>query len=225
MEERKMPPLAATTSAADILKYQNQLVRTQDVEPLGRMQKIAIGPVAGYIPPPGDALIAKFGRIIELRDRVLPIAQSRDRSMIVVMAPMVLADGRVGLPDLPDPQWTPPAPTKEEIEGIEIIDEKTGRKIRKFPETSARQNVRMLPQRLEDRAESRLQGTNFLVFSPVLRITFQPEINKRMIGDAWLIECKYNNADRTHMTLLVDERTGETHFFGGAYEILGNAPK
>ena len=145
--------------------------------------------------------------------------------MLLVPALLVDRAGRVSLPDLPDPNWIAPAPTKEEIEGIEKVNTVTGQKYREFPKDSPRANVRMIPQRLEDRAEGRLEKTNFLVFSPVLRITFQPEINKRMVGDAWVIECKYNNADQTHMALLVDQQTGETHFYGGAYEIVGNMPR
>lgn len=216
----------ATMSAADILKYQNDCVRTGDLEFLGRLQKIAIGPVAGYVPPPNDPIIAKFGRFIELRGSFLPIGQTKDRSMLLVTAPLVdKVTGFVTLPDLPDPNWVPPPPSKEEVEGKQVWDQASQRMVTKFPESSPRQNVRMVPQRLEDRAEGRLEGTNFLIFSPVLRITFQPEINRRLVGDAWVIECKFDNATRTHMALLVDQKTGETHFFGGAYEILGNAPK
>lgn len=215
----------ATMDAASILKYQNYLIRTGNYETLGKMQKIAVGPHGSYTPPANDPIIAKFGRFIELRGTPLPLAQSRDRSMLIVPALMIAADGRVGLPDLPDPNYQPPPPTKEEIEGVDVLDEKTGKMVRKFPDSTARATVRMLPQRLEDRAEGRLEKTNFLVFSPVLRITFQPEINQRMVGDAWVVECKFNPADRTSMALLVDQKTGETHFFGGAYEIIGNRPE
>lgn len=217
---------SAVMSPADILKYQNELVRTGNNEPLGRMQKIAIGPNAAYVPLTTDPILTKFGRFIELRDRSLPIAQSKDRTQLLITAPLLdRATGYVKLPDLPDPNWVPPPPSKEEVEGKEVWDQAAQRMVTKFPETSPRQNVRMIPQQLEDRAEGVLEGTNFLIFSPVLRITFQPEINKRMVGDAWVIEAKYDAATRTHMALLIDRKTGEAHFFGGAYEILGNAPK
>ena len=45
-----------------------------------------------------------------------------------------------------------------------------------------------------------------------------------MVGDAWLIDCRFNPADRTHMALLVDQKTGEVHFFGGMFEVLGSSP-
>jgi len=216
----------ATMDAAGILKYQNDLIRTGDYLPLGKMQKIAIGPNGQYVAPVNDPIIAKMGRFIELRDRPMPLAQSRDRSMLLVPAMLLASDGRVGLPDLPDPNWVAPPPTTEEIEGVEVRDEVSGKMIRKFPAlgSSPRANPRMVPQRLEDRAEGRLEKTNFLVFSPVIGITFQPEIQNRMVGDAWLVECRFNPADRTHMALMVDQKTGEIHFYGGQFEILGSSP-
>lgn len=210
--------------AAGILKFQSDLIRTGDYLPLGKMQKIAIGPNAAYIAPVNDPIIAKFGRFIELRNRPLPLAQSRDRSMLIVPALLQDASGRVELPALPDPGWTPPPPSQEDIEGVEMVDTVTGRKWREPAKTSARDNVPMLPQRLEDRAEGRLEKTNFLVFSPVIGISFQPEIEKRMVGDAWLIECRFNPVDRTHMAMLVDQATGAVHFYGGQFEILGSSP-
>ncbi len=218
-----MSPSAVMTPA-DILKFQNECVRTGNFEPLGRMQKIAIGPIAGYVPPADDPIIAKFGRFIELRDRPLPLAQARDRSMLLVPALLVASDGRVTLPDLPDPNWIAPPPSDEEVKGKDVWDQAAQRMVTKFPTDSPRAHPKMVPQRLEDRAEGRLDGTNFLVFSPVIGITFQPEMNKRLVGDAWLIEGRYNGADRTHMALLVDQKTGEIHFFGGAFEILGSSP-
>jgi len=214
----------ATISTADILKFQAECVRTGNLEPLGRMQKIAIGPNGQYIAPQNDPIIAKVGRFIELRDRPLPLGQTRDRSMLLVPGLLLTKDNRVELPDLPDPNWTPPPPTKEEIEGVEVVDTVTGKKTRVFPTDSPRAHPHMLPQRLIDRAEGRLEKTNFLVFSPVVGITFQPEIANRLVGDAWLINCKFNPADRTHMALLVDQQTGAVHFFGGMYEIIGSSP-
>lgn len=213
-------------SPADILKYQNDLVRTGKFEPLGKMQKIAIGPNAAWAPRGDDPIMAKIGRFIELRDRPLPIAQSPDRSMLLLLAPLVDPAGYVTLPDLPNPTWTPPNPTKEEIEGIKVMKKGPDGKMhetREFPKDSPRLNVPMIKQNLVDRAEGYLEGTNFLVFSPVERITFQPEISHRMVGDAWLIVGKPDPATHTKLTLLIDQKTGEMHFFGGRYEIIGSS--
>lgn len=217
-----------TMTPADVLKYQNDLIRTGKFFPLGRMQKIAIGPAASYTPPSSDPIIRKFGRLIELRDRMLPIGQSEDRSMILITAPLLDAAGRVSLPDLPDPEWTPPPPSREEIEGFKVkkVVDGVEREVTEFPKgNSERYAPRMVPQRLRDRTNEKLEGSNFLIFSPVLTISFQPEIQKRLVGDAWLIRCSYSRMDDTHPTLLIDEATGESHFFGGLYEVVGNAQR
>lgn len=236
---------------ADILKYQNEIVRTGKYISLGRMQKIAIGPAAGYTPPPADPYIRRFGRLIDLRDQFLPIAQSPDRMMLLIPAPLVnKSTNRVQLPDLPDPDWTPAVRTREELEGQEITLTFAEDRLRESEEKgdlraaaqwrAARDNIkgghpvrmpydrpvekdraRMIPQRLEDRTNELLEGTNFLVFSPVLSVTFQPELEKRLVADAWIITFGHNPADRTDASLLVDRQTGECHFFGGLYDISG----
>lgn len=232
---------AATITTADVLKFQNDMVRTGNYEPLGRMQKIAIGPNALWNPAvkaAHDPILQKFGRFIELRNAPLPIGQTRDRSQLLICAPFPTDGNGVVLPDLPDPEWVAPAPTKEEIEGVEVekeIKDASGkvvgtRKVREFPKESPRHNVKMLKQSLFDRADSYIDGTNFLVFSPVLKVTFQPELNKRMVGDAWVITAmnpdgslKINPYDNSHLSLIVDRKTGEAHFYGGLFEILGNS--
>jgi hypothetical protein len=243
-----------TRTPADILKYQSELVRTGKSFPLGRMQKISIGPAAGYVAPPADPYIRKFGRLIDLRDRFLPIAQSPDKSMILVTAPLVDRNNRVQLPDVPDPDWTPAGYTGEELEraaqGQEITLAMAERAIAEAQAAgntrevakwrAAAQNVRdgfkvsmpverpiekdlarMIPQRLEDRTNEILEGTQFLVFSPVINVAFQPEIERRLVGTAWTLQFGYNPADGTHPSLLIDRQTGETHFFGGLYDIFG----
>jgi hypothetical protein len=222
-----------TITAADILKFQNDCARTGQFMPLGRMQKISIGPNAAWAPRNDDPILQRVGRFIELRDQPLPLAQTIDRSLLIVPAPLLhRVTGRVELPDLPDPNWTPGQPTKEEIEGVEVeeeIKDATGqvlgrRKIRKFPAVdNSRRIAPMIKQSLEARAEGLLEGTNFLIFSPVISITFQPEIEKRLIGDAWVIKCSHDAATRTEMALLIDRATGEVHFYGGKFEVMGNA--
>lgn len=218
-----------TMTPADILKLQSEYVRTGKYLPLGRMQKISIGPAGGYTPPDNDPYIRKYGRMIELRDRPMPIAYSLDRSMILVTAPLIDRAGRVALPDVPVPDWVAPTRTKEEIEGYEV--ELNGQRVRISADQEIRDGrivnkpleerftAKMIPQNLRDRTNVKLDGSNFLVFEPVERIVFQPELESRLIGTAWWIDCKFNPMDRTYVTLLVDEQTGETHFFGGSYEV------
>lgn len=206
-----------TMTPANILKYQNDLVRTGLGLPLGIAKKIAIGPAAGYTPPANDPFIKMYGRLIDFRDRGLRLMHSPDRSMILVANPMITRDGYVGLPDVPVPEWIAPPKTEEEITGREVVDSVTGARHREpvFSDHAAP----MIPQRLEDRTNELLEGTNFLVFAPVLSVAFQPEYQGDTIGTVWVIDCFHNPADRTTPTLLVDRKTGETHFFGGLYDI------
>lgn len=206
----------------DILKYQNDLVRTGKAQPLGRMKMISIGP-NDQCPalPTWDPIMKKFGRLIQLRDMSVPIAMSPDRSMILVPAPLLDRQGRVRLPDLPDPTWRPEDFTEEEVIGREVIDKATGKPTRiQVPRDPAKDTPRMVEQSLRARADGYMTNSNFYVFSPVLSIAFQPEENGRMLGTYWAVECNYNPADRTHPALLIDAKTGETHFFGGLYNIV-----
>jgi hypothetical protein len=218
-----MPKEATLTNTpADILKYQNDLVRTGNYHPLGRMRIISIAPNAGCPDlPTWDPIMKKWGRLIQLRDRVLPIAQSPDRSMILVTAPLSDSQGRVRLPDLPDPTWVAAPWTEEEVHGKQIADPKTGKLISVPVERPIEKDTpRFIEQKLSDRAEGYLENTDFYVFSPVLSIAFQPEHNQEMLGTFWAVNCSYNPADRTHPALLINAKTGETHFFGGLYDVV-----
>jgi hypothetical protein len=249
-----MPRTQLSMTPADILKYQNDLVRTGQYERLGRLVKISIAPGDGWNPPPNDPFIKKYGRLIDLRDRFLPIAQSLDRSMLLATAPLVDRNNRVQLPDVPDPDWTPAGYSTEELanqaQGQEITvaiaeremaaaekagdlravarwraaaeNARAGHQVRMPIERPIEKDLaRMIPQRLEDRTVKKLEGTNFMVFQPLINVAFQPEINNRLEGTAWTIKFGFNPADQTHPALLVDQRTGETHFFGGLYDIFG----
>lgn len=211
---------STTNSLASILAYRNDLVRTGKTLPLGRTKQIAIAPAEGWAPPDNDPLIERYGRLMQFRDRTMPIAQSEDRSQILCMAPMIGRDGYAGLEDIPLPDWKPRDPTKEEIEGVLKKDKKSGREWREAaPIDPKRFAPPMIPQRLRDRAQGKVEGTDFLIFSPVLSVAFQPELGNAMIGTVWVLVWEYNAADNTHPTMLVHERTGETHFFGGRYDI------
>jgi hypothetical protein len=198
----------ARNTDADLIQYQRDLVRTQKYIPLGRMLKIAIGPSDNWRPPEGDTFLAKYGRYIDLRNSYLPIAQAGE--LLLVTSEMVQPDGRVGLSDVPDPDWAPAAWTEEEATG-------------KTPRDPAKDRPPFLQQRLTDRCEMMggqpavLEGTDFLIFQPVLRVVFQPEENKKLNADVWVLVFK-PKAGR-HCAFLVDHKTGECHFFGGSFEV------
>jgi hypothetical protein len=109
----------------------------------------------------------------------------------------------------------------------------TGQRTAPLPD---RGTVPMLPQRLEDRCEwvdgkpGALEGTNFLVFQPVLVIAYQPEVivdgRSQLEASMWTIRCIADDgsllldSSGQCATLLIDPRTGETHFFGGVYNVV-----
>lgn len=203
-----------SNSDADLIQYQRDLVRTQTCIPLGRALQIAVGPSDNWRPKEKDAYVAKYGRHMILRDNPLPIAQQAN--LLLVTAPLTLMDGRVGLPDIPDPDWVPPDYTEDEV-------------TRKVIRDPAKNRPPILTQRLTDRCEMMdgqpavLAGTNFLIFQPVLFVIFQPELNKEMAPEVWTIKFRPTRTaggDDRHCAFLVDHRTGEAFFFGGTYEIL-----
>lgn len=240
-----------TGTPADLISYQNELIRTKNYTPLGRANKIAIGPsrdwnAADYT---HDPFIQKFGRLIDLRNRWLPLAMSPDRSMLLVTAPLVarsIETGEilVGLPDVPDPNAKAIGWSHEDmgyrLDGSPLNEKYPGQPKDWTPEKGrvdlTVKATPMIPQRLEDRAEHPngrlgvLEGTNFLVFQPVLNIAYQPEIIQdgapKLQAAVWIITCMGPDGSLQldeqgrNAVLLVDPRTGEAHFMGGRYDIV-----
>lgn len=195
-----------TNTPADILAYQNELVRTGKYTPLGRMKKIAVGP-SGAAPPPADNFMRKFGRFIDFRERSLPIAQSLDGSMALITSRWIWTDKSVAaLPDVPDPLWKPPSWTRDEV-------------TQKVDRDPAKDRPPMIAQRLRDRADGYLENSQTLVIQPVLSIVFQPELGERMQPTFWMLVCR-PDVNGKQMALLVDERTGQTNFYAGDFEII-----
>jgi hypothetical protein len=208
-----------TGTPADLIGYQRELIRTKQYRPIGRIKMIQFDAAsADWIAPPDEPFIAQFGRLFDFRHHMLPLAESLDGTLLLPTAPMLVRDGaggfRVGLEDVPDPNWKPDIWTPEESRGEAKRD-------------PAKDKARMIPQRLEDRAEKPggrlgvLEGTNFLVFQPLVEIMFQAEILGQMVPGLQKIRAYPDTTENParHMCLLVDPKTGETLFFGGRYEL------
>lgn len=193
-----------TNSPASILAWQKERIDTSDYEMIGRVWVIVLEASRDAAVP--QASIANTqGTRLEFygNDRrghsLMPrIAQTRDRSMLLLLDPIVRPDGAVGLPDIPDPEWVPEIPTEEEVTG----DFK--------PKPTP-----MLRQDLAQRARGQLKGTRFLVFGPVAQVLIRPE----GVAEGWLAECTGDGATGKVMELLIDQDTGQAHFFGGRYRI------
>lgn len=231
--------LPLTATPADTLKYQADLVRTGRYEPIGRMMKMSIGDSAKYTRPPGDSLLEKFGRFVDFRHCELPIALSLDNSQLLVTARLLRADcpkcahqfisrsstevcpqclasfsapPAVKLPDMPDPFWEPKPWTQDEVEGRARPD-------------PAKTRAPMLEQKLTARCEQEasrpalLEGTDFMIFQPVVRIAFQAENSDgRVLPSVGIITCTSGRGG-FESAFLVNYKTGECHFFGGAFVI------
>lgn len=215
------PGTAVTNSPASMIAYQNDLLRTGKYQNLGRIKIISIAPNEGCPVNQGDPLMSKFGRMMQFRNDTLPLAWTFDHSMLLVPGRLSRAsDNLVELPDLPDPEWVPGPYTEEEISGRQVRDSLGVMRSIPVPRPIEKDTPRMVPQSLRDRAEGFLEGTNFYAYSPVLSVGFQPEKDSRLVGTYWGVNCKYNPADRSHPTLLIDAKTGEVHFYGGVYEVV-----
>jgi hypothetical protein len=203
-----------TMTPADILKLQNDWVREGKCIPLGRLVEVAIGPHQNWHPEDyqNDPYIRRNGRFMRFAYRtrrnvqagMVPLAWGPDNSTLLVGAHLRNEDGYPELPDVSPPEWAPEPWTPAESQGLVERD-------------PAKDTRPMIPQRLRDRADGYMEGTYFYTFSPVLFITFQPELKAGL----WRIVClpDFTVQPAAHTTLLVERRTGEMHFFGGRYEI------
>ena len=194
---------------ATMIAYQDELVRTQQYEYLGKA-KIIVIEASRDANVPGVEETSVVGVRLDWRndpdpkggyiENFLPIAQSLDRKLLLALKPVVRRDGQVGLPDIPDPQWRRPNP--DPTDPNPVLEE-----------------PRMIPQRLEERASGYVAGTKKYLFQPVHQIMFQPEINKALLPTYWSVEADFDKGTRTHMALLIDSITGAAHFYGGKFQI------
>lgn len=202
-----MKAKSLTMTAADELNYQNTLVRTGEQEYIGTIVSIAIGDDVEYKRPVGDPLIDRWGRLMQFGHLALPLAQSLDHSTLLVPGNLRRQDGVVDLPDWKDPLWRCANWTKEETEGL----------VKRDP---AKDTAPLIPQRLVDRTSSLLENSNFMVFQPVLFVVVRPELEGQILSTFWKIIFGPRSSDGRQASFLVDRLTGESHFFGGRYEIV-----
>lgn len=230
------PTLTATQ--ADLIGWQNDVIKKGQYESLGRVMYISVGDSADYTPPPNpDNYLKRYGRLMTFRRCMLPIALSNDNTQLLITAPLLVsrcprckaqqisagpgtciceqcllaysATPVADLPDVPDPLWVSPERTSDEIQG-------------KVPVAPEKIHSPMLPQRLIDRCEQKdgrpalLSGSDFLVFQPVVRIAYQAETLGMLTAAAGMISCG-PGAGGLQTALVIDRFTGEAHFIGGKF--------
>lgn len=217
------PGLAA--GLAEWLAYADKLVETGQFEYLGKAKVIVVEAAKGAAVP-GLAETTKVGVRLDWRnddsvpgriqENFIRIGQSFDRRLLVALDPVVRRDGKVGLPDIPDPGWHPGQPGR-------LI--KSGKLKGKYEATEDEVNAwdpgrpPMIEQRLRDRATGFVDGTKMLCFQPVHQVMFQPEIGGALQATYWTVECGHDPANRTQMAFLVDTETGRAYFYGGRFQL------
>lgn len=207
---------AAPVDVDGILKFQNDCLRMRNYEPIGRIQRIVFEVTRKmYIPAEliEDLKSDPMGPCIEFfgEENWLPTSQvhaAGQQDFLLPLAPVIRkSDGYVGFPDKPDRHWVPTTGPETK----KIVDPKTGEVTFKM----VHEAVRMLKQDLRNFSTGILRGTNFIVYERVAQILVKPT----GIAEGWILNCAKNPADDTHMTFLLDHQTGESHFYGGRYEI------
>jgi hypothetical protein len=189
---------ATQSNPADILALQNQLIRTGQNQFIGSIWKIVFE-ASRDSAVPNKSVTDNMGVVFDFYGKASQPKLAQAGGMLLVMSAIKRHDGYVGLPDIPDPAYVPQVPTEKEMA------EATWR-----PE-----GPRMVKQKFSERCAGKLRGTNYLIFETVAQILVLPE----GLAEGWIIECGGNPADGTHMCLLVDEKTGEAHFYGGHWHI------
>lgn len=196
---------ATAPSVADILDWQNTSIRTGEYEYIGKVWAIVLEDAAGG-PSIQDAGVRnRLGKRIEFYGdgphSGLPLAQTLDKSTLLMLSPILKPDGSVGLPDIPDPTWVPRIPTSDEVTGV----------VAYVPD-----RPRMIRQSLSERSRGLLRGTDFLICGPVAQLLVRPEA---FPGQGWILPCGVDPATGLQMDLLIHQHTGRAHFYGGRYTI------
>ena len=217
-------PLAANAGPADVIAWQMDCKRAGQFQLLGKIWMINFEASAGAHVP-GKNVADQLGTRIEFYNEsggpevVGPeIAQTGPKGSLLILDPIVRADGAVGLPDIPQPDWKPPVPNKKQLTG----------KVAYTPPKAP-----MIPQHLIDRGDGfggRARGqikagsATYLVCGPVVQIVVRPmDEQRRILPNAMILKALPSSplagVQATLMELLIDSATGEAFLYGGRFEV------
>jgi hypothetical protein len=189
----------------EVMKWQNDVIRKKQYEFLGLMWKIVIEASAGANVP-GKTETDVEGVSLDFMGEKIAVAQSAGE--LLILSPFIRrSDGRVGLPDKPDPTWVPGAPRWSDADDPKFDrNHPKGKLIHDQP--------RMLPQTLRTRGAKALNGApHILVIEPVYQVLVMLE----GVAEGVIVQCATDPATGTHKALVVNENTGEAHFYGGRH--------
>jgi|SRR5579864_288770 len=188
---------ATTFSFEELVKLHRGFVQRGQVKRIGRMIKIVLGEIPADVTLRISAKeIAKEGRTLDWFDQGPVLALSPGDVDLLVASPVV------PLPDKPDPEWTAPLTTQEEIE--KSVAE-SGRWTPPRPPL-----VKQLP---EDRGARRVKGSNILLFEPVYQVLFRPE----GINVFGCVQALTDDASGTVMSFAWNFDEGCGYFYGGRF--------
>lgn len=227
-------PPAANAGPADVIAWQRECIRAGSFQVLGKIWIVNLEASAGA-QVPGANVANRLGSRMEFYNEsggpevIGPmIAQTGPKGSLLILDPIVRADGIVGLPDIPQPDWKPPIPKASEISW----DPKKHPKGAK-PKPYVPPRAPMIPQHLIDRGDGfggrargqiRAGASTYLVCGPVVQILVRPmDANNCVLPNALILKCLPSTpiagANATLMDLLIDSATGEAFLYGGRFEV------
>lgn len=190
-----MGNLTTTFSVDEVCKIQQERIRTQEYEVLGRLVWISLELQMDHKPTPEENLT--FGRFDFMHDGPL-LAMSKDH------ADLLLPDGvPLELPDIPDPAWVPKVQKQEVIEAPGWKPEQAPMKKQLWLDSS-RGGRRFMDG-----------GDQWVYFQPVIQVTYR----LFHVAAYGLVRCKPAPWAGTRTALMVDPVKGRAFFYGGTFEI------
>ncbi len=182
---------------ASVQQIQETRIRTMDYKGLGRVVWISMELQLDHKPSPAEVF---FQGRFDFQNQGPLLAISKD------FGDLLLPDGIVPLPDIPDPTWAPPAfkdPTK-----AQLADPKWKPEPAKPP---------MVKQSWLDRpCHSFGSGKEtWVVYQPIIEVWFRPF----GVPTYAHVKCKPTAWGGRRTAMLVQPETGKAHFYGGVFEI------
>jgi hypothetical protein len=220
-----------TNSVATELNWRSDLMKDKrNYQQIGHIWKIVLESAAGNAGP-RNSVAQTVGLTLDWygyenvngQNKLPRIAQDTGRNVLLMLDPVKRIDGKVGLPDIPDPEWTPALVKDSDIAWTPKRN-RMGKIIPgQKPPAYEPQRAPFISQSLYERARGRMKETNYLVFGPIAQILVRPVKDEpegvTFLGsEGWILKCRADVAGK-HLELLVDERTGESFFYGGQFEI------
>lgn len=188
---------ATTFGFEELIKLHRGFVQRGEGRRLGRLVKIVLGEVPAGVPLNiSREELAREGRTLDWFDQGPLVGLSPGDVDLLVTSQVT------PLPNKPDPNFSAPTVSQEEIE-------KQIKQTGKWGPAKA-PLVKQVP---EDRGARRIKGSNILLFEPVHQVLFRP-IGINVFGCVQALE---DPASHTVLTFAWDFDSGNGFFYGGRF--------